>query len=146
MIEAREDLKNQDQDQQQDPATSTVETTPDGKVKLTVTGILEDLDNGLDNKAMAAKYGLTVGDIVEVRKHPKLKNKRRKTQRKKTIKFVLEDDTTETETPNAPEDAEDSGLKLGGIEDSQAENDSEPYMVGHAAERQESGTDSLTEL
>lgn len=109
MIEAREDLTNAASENEA-PETN-VERTEDGKVKLTITGILEDLEEGLSNKDMATKYGLSEADIRQARQHPKLKNKRRKTKRKKVVKFVLEDDTNETTTDQSYSGPE---LKLAG--------------------------------
>lgn len=71
------------------PVAQTSET-----IKLTVSGILADLDNGLDREKIATKYGLTKQEVNEVFKHPKLQGRRVK--RKPAVRFVLEDDTTST--------------------------------------------------
>lgn len=73
------------------PVAQTSET-----IKLTVSGILADLDNGLDREKIATKYGLTKQEVNEVFKHPKLQGRRVK--RKPSVRFVLEDDTTSTMT------------------------------------------------
>ncbi len=73
------------------PVAQTTET-----IKLTVSGILADLDNGLDREKIATKYGLTKQEVNEVFKHPKLQGRRVK--RKPAVRFVLEDDTTSTMT------------------------------------------------
>jgi len=65
-------------------------------IKLTVSGILADLDNGLDREKIATKYGLTKQEVNEVFKHPKLQGRRVK--RKPAVRFVLEDDTTSIKT------------------------------------------------
>ena len=67
-------------------------------IKLTVSGIINDLTNGLDREKIATKYGLTKQEVNEVFKHPKLQGLRVK--RKPAVRFVLEDDTTTTEPVN----------------------------------------------
>jgi uncharacterized protein (DUF433 family) len=67
-------------------------------IKLTVSGIINDLNNGLDREKIATKYGLTKQEVNEVFKHPKLQGLRVK--RKPAVRFVLEDDTTTTEPIN----------------------------------------------
>lgn len=71
------------------PVAQTTET-----IKLTVSGILADLDNGLDRDKISVKYGLTKQEVNEVFKHPKLQGRRVK--RKPAVRFVLEDDTVST--------------------------------------------------
>ncbi len=63
-------------------------------IKLTVSGIINDLTNGLDREKIATKYGLTKQEVNEVFKHPKLQGRRVK--RKPAVRFVLEDDTVST--------------------------------------------------
>lgn len=63
-------------------------------IKLTVSGIINDLNNGLDREKIATKYGLTKQEVNEVFKHPKLQGRRVK--RKPAVRFVLEDDTVST--------------------------------------------------
>lgn len=67
-------------------------------IKLTVSGIITDLNNGLDREKIATKYGLTKQEVNEVFKHPKLQGLRVK--RKPAVRFVLEDDTMLTEPVN----------------------------------------------
>ncbi len=67
-------------------------------IKLTVSGIINDLNNGLDREKIATKYGLTKQEVNEVFKHPKLQGLRVK--RKPAVRFVLEDDTMLTEPVN----------------------------------------------
>jgi hypothetical protein len=76
----------------QDEVTS--EVTQETKT-LTISGILNDLDNGLDREKIGEKYGLEKWEIAELFKHPKLKN--RKTKKVKKVSFVLEDDTNTEE-------------------------------------------------
>ncbi len=65
-------------------------------IKLTVSGIINDLNNGLDREKIATKYGLTKQEVNEVFKHPKLQGLRVK--RKPAVRFVLEDDTMSVNT------------------------------------------------
>jgi hypothetical protein len=67
-------------------------------IKLTVSGIINDLTNGLDREKIATKYGLTKQEVNEVFKHPKLQGLRVK--RKAAVRFVLEDDTMVAEPVN----------------------------------------------
>ena len=59
------------------------------KVKLTVSGILTDLKDGIDRKGIKEKYGLTTTEVAELFKHEKLKGARVR----KASNFELEDDT-----------------------------------------------------
>jgi hypothetical protein len=75
-----------------------------GKVQLTVSGILEDLENGMtrfkgqkgysqERGSIEEKYNLSKNDIKTLFEHPKLKG--RKTKRVQEVAFVLVDDVTE---------------------------------------------------
>lgn len=59
------------------------------KVKLTVSGVLADLSNGLDRVAIRQKYSLSATDVKRLFEHDKLKGARVK----KAPAFELEDDT-----------------------------------------------------
>jgi hypothetical protein len=61
------------------------------KVKLTVSMILEDLNNGIDRKGIREKYGLSATDVNRLFQHEKLKGARVRT----APAFELEDDTEE---------------------------------------------------
>lgn len=61
---------------------------PKEKVKLTISQVLNDLDSGLDRKAIKAKYGLTTTDVARLFQHDKLKGRRVKP----APNFELEDD------------------------------------------------------
>jgi hypothetical protein len=74
------------------------------KTKITVSGILADLENGCTRTSTSKnynaeigciqdKYNLTNYDLEMLFKHPKLKGK--KTHAVKTTSFVLEDDVDE---------------------------------------------------
>lgn len=62
------------------------------KIKLTVSGILADLNNGLDRKAIRTKYGLSATDVSRLFQHEKLKGARVRT----APAFELEDDLSGT--------------------------------------------------
>jgi len=59
--------------------------------QITVSQIVEDLDNGRDRKAIKTKYGLTADEIKMIFEHPKLKGMRVK--KSKVMRFTLVDDT-----------------------------------------------------
>ena len=76
------------------------------KTKITVSGILQDLENGLTRTRTSKnyneeigciqdKYNLTSYDLEMLFKHPKLKG--RKTHAVKVTTFILEDDTPDVE-------------------------------------------------
>lgn len=75
---------------------------PKEKVKLTVSGIIADLEAGIDRRGIAAKYGLNFAQVKEVFQHPKLKGK--KVHKAPGEAFDLVDDvedTDETESDSA---------------------------------------------
>ena len=76
-------------------ATIKTEEQTQPSTVITVSGILGDLNNGLDRAAIAAKYQLSTAEVAEVFKHPKLKGLR---ARRKITRISIVDDT-ETTTP-----------------------------------------------
>jgi len=64
---------------------------------ITVSMILEDLDNGIDRTGIQEKYGLEKWEVTQMFQHPTLKGKKARKIRKLSFNFV--DDTT-TENPN----------------------------------------------
>lgn len=93
-----------DAQQQQVVDTDTTVSTEENKTKLiTVSGVLADLDNGMDRKAIAKKYSLTIEEVRTMFQHPALKGKRPKRALKK-ITFTLVDDTTPTQDNIAEND------------------------------------------
>lgn len=58
--------------------------------QITVSQIMDDLENGRDRKAIKAKYGLTADEVKMIFEHPKLKGVRVK--KSKVIRFTLVDD------------------------------------------------------
>lgn len=58
-------------------------------VKLTVTGILADLSQGLTRPEIRSKYALSAGDMTSLFQHPSLKGRKPA----KLPGFILTDDT-----------------------------------------------------
>lgn len=80
------------------------------QIKLSVSGIITDLENGLDRTAIATKYDLSTAEVNEVFKHPKLKGLRPK---RKITRIMLIDDTDEAGAPtSALVEPGDSDLSL----------------------------------
>jgi len=64
---------------------------------ITVSMILEDLDNGIDRTGIQEKYGLEKWEVTQMFQHPTLKGKKARKVRKLSFNFV---DDTITENPN----------------------------------------------
>ena len=75
---------------QQTPTVANSATT-EGPITLTVTGIINDLNDGIDRDGIATKYGLTKAEVTELFKHPKLAGLR--ARKKIPVRFTLVDDT-----------------------------------------------------
>ena len=58
---------------------------------ITVSMILEDLDNGIDRTGIQEKYGLEKWEVTQMFQHPTLKGKKARKVRKLSFNFV--DDT-----------------------------------------------------
>lgn len=58
---------------------------------ITVSMILEDLDNGIDRTGIQEKYGLEKWEVTQMFQHPTLKGKKARKIRKLSFNFV--DDT-----------------------------------------------------
>jgi len=80
MIEARTNNPGEDTQKNQTPET------------ITVTMILEDLDNGIDRNGIKDKYSLEAWEVKQMFEHPTLKGKKARKVRKLSFNFV--DDTT----------------------------------------------------
>ncbi len=80
MIEARTNNPGEETQKNQTPET------------ITVTMILEDLDNGIDRNGIKDKYGLQNWEVKQMFEHPALKGKKARKVRKLSFNFV--DDTT----------------------------------------------------
>ena len=76
--------------------TTNSNTTVSPKT-ITVTMILEDLDNGIDRNGIKEKYNLEAWEVKQMFEHPSLKGKKARKVRKLSFNFV--DDTT-TVDPN----------------------------------------------
>lgn len=74
----------------QNPTVATNAAT-EGPITLTVTGIINDLNEGIDRDGIATKYGLTKAEVTELFKHPKLTGLR--ARKKIPVRFTLVDDT-----------------------------------------------------
>jgi hypothetical protein len=75
---------------QQNPTVAQNATT-DGPIVISVTGIIGDLNEGIDRDGIATKYGLTKAEVTELFKHPKLVGLR--ARKKIAVRFTLVDDT-----------------------------------------------------
>ena len=75
---------------QQNPTVAQSATT-DGPIVISVTGIIGDLNEGIDRDGIATKYGLTKAEVTELFKHPKLAGLR--ARKKIAVRFTLVDDT-----------------------------------------------------
>lgn len=101
----------------------TVEQPTQKAQVLTTSQILNDLDNGLDRKAIATKYGLNMTEVKVLFEHPALKGKRPK-RALKAISFTLVDDTQAESTPYANHDSQGSDYDIDTqeVEDNTSEN------------------------
>ena len=66
---------------------------------ITVSGVINDLDNGIDRDGIATKYGLTKAEVKIMFQHPALKGKRVKKNKVKELRFKLVDDVTPQTDP-----------------------------------------------
>ena len=68
---------------------------------ITVSMILEDLDNGIDRTAIQEKYGLEKWEVTQMFQHPALKGKKARKIRKLSFNFVDDtaDDPNQTSIP-----------------------------------------------
>jgi len=80
---------------QQNPTVAQNATT-DGPIVISVTGIIGDLNEGIDRDGIATKYGLTKAEVTELFKHPKLVGLR--ARKKIAVRFTLVDDTIITKS------------------------------------------------
>lgn len=104
--------------------------TSESKV-LSVSQILNDLDNGLGRPEIAKKYGLKPAEVKVMFEHPSLKGRRPKRATTK-VTFTLIDDVTPQQNPNQlsiPQagsdfdvDADESEQTISQVEDNVSEN------------------------
>ena len=85
-----------------EPNTSTNEKPQ----TITMSMIIEDLDNGIDREGIRTKYNLAKWEVSEMFKHPSLKGK--KAKKKKALSFNFVDDTqTDSNQTSIPMPEED---------------------------------------
>lgn len=101
---------------QQNPTVANNATT-EGPITLTVTGIINDLNEGIDREGIAKKYNLSKTEVTELFKHPKLAGLR--ARKKIAVRFTLIDDTVVTAAELAEKDPNQMDL-LDAIADHQA--------------------------
>lgn len=70
--------------------TNATEVAVPEKKAITVSQVQQDLKDGLDRKAIGAKYSLKPFEVAKMFQHPKLKNK--KVIKPKELSFDLVDD------------------------------------------------------
>jgi len=86
---------------QQNPTVANNATT-EGPIVISVTGIIGDLNEGIDRDGIATKYGLTKAEVTELFKHPKLVGLR--ARKKIAVRFTLVDDTIITKSNGSDND------------------------------------------
>ena len=87
--------------------STEVQSTNETPSVITVSGIIADLDNGIDREGIATKYNLTPAEVKIMFQHPSLKGKRVKKNKVTSLRFQLIDDTQITaENDNAQEHTE----------------------------------------
>ena len=62
------------------------------RVTVTISGLIRDTEEGLKRPEIAAKYHLTLNEVRDIFKHPKLKDVRAKAPKR----WILVDDVEET--------------------------------------------------
>lgn len=72
----------------QNPGEDTQSETPQ---TITVSMVLEDLENGVDRNGIKEKYNLQAWEVKQMFEHPSLKGKKAKKVRKLSFNFI--DDT-----------------------------------------------------
>ena len=95
--------------------------------QITVSQIVEDLENGRDRKAIKFKYGLTAEELKMIFEHPKLKGMRVK--KSKVMRFTLVDDTVDaaqTSIPMETPSLEETADMLYGVDNTNVEVQSFP--------------------
>ena len=76
---------------------------------ITVSMILEDLDNGIDRNGIKDKYGLQAWEVKQMFEHPTLKGKKAKKVRKLSFNFVDDTAVDPNQTSIPVETLEDKG-------------------------------------
>ena len=98
-------------------------TTPVVKPQtITVTMIIEDLNNGIDRAGIQAKYSLEKWEVTQMFQHPSLKGKKAKKVRKLSFNFV-DDTVTDPNQTSIPVEAteEEASSMLYGVDNTNVE-------------------------
>jgi len=89
---------------------------------ITVSMILEDLDNGIDRNGIKDKYGLQAWEVKQMFEHPTLKGKKAKKVRKLSFNFV-DDTAVDPNQTSIPVEAteEEASSMLYGVDNTNVE-------------------------
>ena len=81
--------------------------------RITISMILEDLENGTDRNGIREKYNLQAWEVTQMFKHPALKGKKAKKVRKLSFDFVDDTDVLpgQVDMIDAIEEAENTSMK-----------------------------------
>ena len=79
--------------------------------QISVSAVIDDLNNGLSRLQIGEKYGLTAREVKEMFKHPSLKGKKAKKVFKPS--FELVDDTANVEEKPAEKNTNDDSVDVG---------------------------------
>tara|TARA_R100000781_G_scaffold112437_1_gene79668 strand:+ start:58 stop:471 length:414 start_codon:yes stop_codon:yes gene_type:complete len=90
---------------------------------ITVSMILEDLENGTDRSGIQTKYGLKTWEVTEMFKHPALKGRKAKKVRKLSFNFVDDTNTVDPNQTSIPveDTVEDASRMLYGVDNTNVE-------------------------
>ena len=102
-----------------------VDTAPKAETPetITVSMILEDLENGTDRSGIQTKYGLKTWEVTEMFKHPALKGRKAKKVRKLSFNFVDDTNTVDPNQTSIPveDTVEDASRMLYGVDNTNVE-------------------------
>ena len=89
---------------------------------ITVSMILEDLDNGIDRTGIQEKYGLEKWEVTQMFQHPTLKGKKARKIRKLSFNFV-DDTAVDPNQTSIPVEAteEEASSMLYGVDNTNVE-------------------------
>ena len=110
MIEARTNNPGEATQKNETPST------------ITVSMILEDLDNGIDRTGIQEKYGLEKWEVTQMFQHPTLKGKKARKIRKLSFNFV-DDTAVDPNQTSIPVEAteEEASSMLYGVDNTNVE-------------------------
>jgi hypothetical protein len=80
-------------------------------MQITISGVLQCLDNGMSREEIATHYGVSIKEMREHFKHPKLKGRKRK--EKVEMVATLVDDTENLDVSNPVDETEPSPFEEG---------------------------------